>query len=357
VRVKVFIFLSFWFALSANAQDTLRQRTFSISPMVGIILPHHPHMQFLVDGHIPAFEAEIGFITDGSKPWHNAYNFPTWGVAVNAYNLRSPYLGYTGAARVFYDLPLTRNKALGLKMGIGVAYIEKPFDLETNFHNSAIGSHFNVALALSLYGRISLSEKWILKPGIGIHHFSNGALTLPNTGVNLAVLKLLLSYYPAGYTTKEKILSPFPAENGEWLVGSSFGVKQIAPIGSKRYGVANAFGIWQKRATAKSTFGAELGLNYNASLAHRDVASEKASEKTVDNFRAYIAGLYQLNFDPLGIRLQVGSYLFPNFEADGMIFFKYHVVYKFNRWQVFVGLKSHYAKADNGEIGFAYKLR
>lgn len=325
--------------------------------MAGIIMPHHPNMLYLVDGHIPAFEVEIGFITDGSKPWHHAYNFPTWGVAVNAYNLRSPYMGYASAARIFYDLPLTRNKALGLKMGVGLGYIQTPFDLETNFHNSAIGSHFNAALALSLYGRIQLSDQWLLKPGFSIHHFSNGAMTLPNTGINVAMLKLLLTYSPTGLTTPQRVEKPFPKENGEWLVGSSFGVKQIAPIGSKRYGVANLFGIWEKRISEKSGFGAELGLNYNASLEHREVASEKASESSADNYRAYIAGLYQLHFDPLAIQLQVGSYIFPSFEADGMIFFRYHLVYNANRWQGFVGLKSHFAKADNIEIGLAYKLK
>ena len=345
------------FAFSANGQDTLKRATFSIAPMAGIIMPHHPNMQYLVDGHIPALELEIGFITDGSKPWHHAYNFPSWGFAVNAYNLQSPHLGYAGAARIFYDLPLTRNKSLGLKMGFGAAYIEKPFDLENNFHNSAIGSHINVSLALSLYGRISLSDQWLLKPGIGIHHFSNGAMTLPNTGINLAMLKLLFTYSPTGFKTPHRIEEPFLKQRGEFLVGSSFGAKQIPPIGSKRYGVANLFGIWQKRISKKSGFGAELGLNYNASLEHRDVGPVKASNQSADNYRAYIAGLYELNFDPIAIRLQVGSYIFPNFDADGMIFFRYHLVYKTVRWQVFTGLKSHFAKADNIEIGLAYKLK
>lgn len=320
-------------------------------------MPHHPNMQYLVDGHIPAIEAEVGFITDGSKPWHHAYNFPSWGFSLNLYNLLSPSLGYAGAARIFYDLPLTRSRALGLNLGFGASFIEKPFDLETNFHNSAIGSHINVALAMSLYGRVSLSDKWILKPGIGIHHFSNGAMTLPNTGINLAMLKLLFTYSPSGFKTPQRIELPDMHYKGEILVGSSFGVKQIAPIGSKRYGVANLFGVWQRRVSEKSSFGAELGLNYNASLEHRDVASNETSESSADNYRAYIAGMYQLHFDPLAIRLQVGSYIFPSFEADGMIFFRYHLVYNANRWQIFTGLKSHFAKADNIELGLAYRLK
>lgn len=325
--------------------------------MGGVILPHHPNMQYLVVGHIPGVELELAFTTDGSKPWHHAYNFPSWGFSLDGYDLRSPYLGYASALRIFYDLPLSRNRLLGLKMGLGLAYIEECFDLDENFYNSAIGSHTNVALGLNLYGRITLSQNWLLKPGIGIHHFSNGALTLPNTGVNIAMIKLLFTYSPTGFAIPQRIEKPFDKTKLEILTGTSFGVKQIAPIGSKRFGVANLFGIVQKRINEKSTFGAELGLNYNASLEHRDVEGVKASNNSADNYRAYLAGLYQLNFDPLAIRFELGTYLFPRFEADGMIFFRYHVVYNFDRWQAFVGLKSHYAKADNGELGIAYKLR
>ena len=345
------------FAFSANGQDTLRRATFSIAPMGGVILPHHPNMQYLVTGHIPGVEFELAFTTDGSKTWHHAYNFPSWGLSLNGYDLQSPYLGNAAALRIFYDLPLSRNRMLGLKMGLGVAYLENAFDLNDNFYNSAIGSHGNVALGLNLYSRLKLSQNWILKPGIGIHHFSNGALTLPNTGINIAMLKLLLTYSPTGFETPRRIEKPFEKTKLEFLSGTSVGIKQIAPIGSKRHAVANIFAIAQKRATEKSTFGAEFGVNYNSSLEHRHVGVEKASENSADNYRVYLSGLYQLNFDPLAVRFQVGTYLFPRFEADGMIFFRYHVVYNFNRWQAFIGLKSHYAKADNGELGIAYKLK
>lgn len=320
-------------------------------------MPHHPNMKYLVDGHIPGIEFELAFSTDGSKQWHHDYNFPTWGVSVNAYDLQSPYLGKAAAARMFYDLPLTRNRGLGLKMGLGVAYVEKPFDLESNFHNSAIGSHMNVALALNIYGRVQLSEKWLVKPGLGIHHFSNGAMKLPNTGINVAMLKLLFTYSPNGFKTPTRIEKPLEKLSGEWFVGSSFGFKQIGPIGSEKYGVANLFTVWQKQVTPKSTFGGELGMNYNASLAYRDLDINEPARNSSYNYRPYIAGIYQLNFNPIGIRLSLGSYVFPKFEGDGMVFFRYHVVYNFDRWQAFVGLKSHYAKADNGELGIAYRLK
>ena len=323
--------------------------------MAGVLMPHHPNMKYLIAGHIPGIEMEWGFLTSGSKPWHLAYNYPVWGVSLNLYNLRSPYLGNAAAARVFYDLPLNPKKSLGLKMEIGAAYIQKPFNLETNFHNSAIGSHINAALALSLYSRINVGDKWNLKPGIGIHHFSNGAFTIPNSGINLAMLKMALTYSPSGFKSIPGEKPIFEKENHQWLIGTSGGMKQIPPIGSKRHPVINVFGIWQKRISQKSSLGAELGINYNASLSIR--SSDPVQNKTQYNSRLYAAAVYQLHFDPLAIRLQAGSYLFPQFTADGWMFFRYHLVYNTPKWQYFAGLKSHFAKADNIEVGIAYKLQ
>lgn len=323
--------------------------------MGGVLMPHHPNMKYLIAGHIPGVEMEWGFLTTGHKKWHHSYNFPIWGISLNLYDLKSPSLGYAAATRVFYDLPLNPEKTIGLKMEIGAGFLQKPFHLETNIHNSAIGSHLNAALALSIYGRVKIAEKWTLKPGLGIHHFSNGAFTLPNSGINLAMVKIAASYYPTGFESPKREKYFFEKQKHQWLIGTSFGLKQIAPIGSKRHEVINLFGILQQRKSEKSTFGAEIGINYNSSLSHRK--NEYAQNQILFNSRLYLAGIYQLNFDPLAVRFQAGTYLFPKFTADGWVYFRYHLVYKTKQWQYFAGLKSHFAKADNLEVGIAYKWK
>ncbi len=340
-----------------RAQDSIRHFSFGLAPMYGIILPHHPEMKYLVNGHISALEAELGFATDGSKPWQEAFNFPTWGFSFNYYDLNSPYLGNATATRIYYDLPLTGKRSLGIKMGLGIGYVEKPFDKDDNFHNSAIGSTWNASLALNIYGRIPLSQKWILKPGIGIHHLSNGAIKVPNSGINLAFLKILISYDPKGFAIPESKSPPFTKKPFSIYAGASFGMKETYPIDGPLYNVFNVFGIYDKQINYKSSFGGEIGINYNTSLEHRITEDNTSSGNSADNYRAYVAGLYQLHFDPLGIRFEMGSYLFPRFTDDGMIFFRYHILYNFNHFQVFFGLKSHFAKADNFEIGIAYKLK
>jgi hypothetical protein len=349
-------FLSFTFLLSALQIATAQSKlTYRGGAMVGFLAPHHPEMAYLVNGHSKGLQADLAWKTDGSKDWHHAFNFPTWGLTFNAYDLSSPYLGSAASARLFIDLPLNPKKSLSFKMSIGGGYVEKPFDLDDNYLNTSIGSFVNSALSVELLTRIGLSEKLSLKPGLGIHHFSNAAIQLPNSGLNLVMVKLAMEYDPGTFQTPVREKRALAKKYNAIYVGASAGAKRILPIGGKLYLAGNVFGIWQRRVSQKSSIGAELGLSYNSSLQDRDTDSG-VSNDPADNYRPYLLASYQLHFEPFGLRFQGGSYLFPKFKDDGLIFLRYHLLYNLSQYQVFVGLKSHFAKADHFEVGMAYKL-
>ncbi len=339
-----------------NTPDSPTRWQYGAGAMGGFLMPHHGDIAYLQRGHVKAFEVEIAKTPDGSKDWHHYFNFPTWGFSFDGYDLASEYVGKGASARIFFDLPFVEQRSFGLKLGIGGSYVEKPFDKDANIHNSAVGSTLNTALAFELYGRIKLTESVALKPGLALHHFSNGAIKLPNSGLNYALLKLLMVYAPNDFSTPGRLNPEWAGSKAEWRVGSSFGAKEVQPIGGGKYFVYSLFGIWQKRISPKSSFGADLGYTYNASLENRITDDNSSSGNNADNYRAYIAALYQLHFDPFGIRFEAGSYIAPRFKDDGMIFLRYHLLYNLNRYQVFFGLKSHFAKADHFELGLNYKL-
>lgn len=318
-------------------------------------MAHHNEIKYIIEGHITGVEIQVGQRTDGRKEWHHNFNFPSFGINLGAANLGSSYLGNAYSARWFIDLPLNKKRWLGLKMDIGAGYIEKPFSTFENIHNSAIGSHLNVSLSLLLNARIKLSNSFDLKPGIGIQHFSNGAFKLPNSGINVAIAQLSVVYHQNA-EIPERIQKEMTPSKIIYSIGSSFGVKEIYPIGGEKYEVLNIFGQATKRISPKSSLGAELGINYNASLEDRSNEKEKGSGEKSDNYRVMISAIHQLHFDPFGLRFQIGTYIAPNFTSDGALFFKYHVYYDFKDFQFFLGLKSHYAKADNAEIGINYRI-
>lgn len=351
-RLALFFLL---ITFSAQAQKT--SWDIEAAALGGVLLPHHEDMLYLRDGHVKGGEISFTKETDGSKDWHHRYLFPRWGLSIDGYDLGSRYMGNGYAARMFFDLPMTKARNFFLKISFGAGLIERPFDMDDNIRNSAIGSQLNAALGVEAHFNLNLGDKWSFRPGIGIHHYSNGAMKMPNSGINLAVIRMAFLYEFAPKILPELSVPEFKSTKAKLLLGVSGGMKEIKPIGGKKYAIVNLFGIYQKRISGKSSFGGEIGINYNESLQFTIDSGDPENPNPKDNYRPYLAGIYQLHFDPLSIRLSVGSYIAPRYADDGLIFLRYHIVYDLSRVQFFIGLKSHYAKADNGELGIAYRLK
>jgi hypothetical protein len=332
-----------------------RSCSFEAAPVGGFLMPHHSDMLYLIDGHIRGVEASIHWATEGSKNWHHAFNFPSWGIATAYYDLASGHLGKGISIHAFLDLPIDKQRRYYLMMGLGGGYISEPFDPETNFQNGAIGSHLNASLALTAFRKWTLGQKLNLRAGIGIRHFSNGAMKVPNSGINLAVATLALRYNAAPASLPERQPVNVPDKSWRLWTGLSGGLKEVLPIGGQRYTVFNLFANAVRPINAKSSFGFEAGVNFNNSLSPRAAELGRAPAKR-ENWRSFAAAQYLFHFGNLALRLQAGCYILPTFEEDGLVFFRYHLVYSVERFQAFTGLKSHFAKADNIEIGLAYRL-
>ncbi|MEM9051610.1 MAG: acyloxyacyl hydrolase [Bacteroidota bacterium] len=350
-----FVFLAFFLPIIVFGQSN--RWDIEVSPLGGVLMPHHADMEYLVDGHVLGGEISLSKRVDGSKDWHHRFLFPRWGVSLDAYDLGTNYLGTGYASRIFFDLPLNKSRTFGLKISFGAGWITNPFDENDNVRNSAIGSSLNAAVGIEAHYNFNLSDKIAIRPGIGIHHYSNGAWKMPNSGINLGLLRVGVMYRFEEREIPEIQTKEIGPQTAEIMVGISGGLKEIQPIGGDKYGVLNFFGIYQKRISGKSTFGGEIGLNYNESLQYKNDDSTTGEPNPSDNYRAYLSALYQLHFDPLAIRFSLGSYIAPRFTDDGLIFLRYHLVYEIEKFQFFIGLKSHYAKADNGELGIMYRLK
>ncbi len=341
---------------SGSGQDTTATWQFSAAPFTGFIIAHHPEMRYMPHERLWALELSASQTTDGSKDWHHYYNFPQWGFTLDLFDFGSPFLGHGAAGKIFFDLPLDSKKRIGLKISFGAGYVGKTFDLDDNIHNSAISSHLNAALGAEGYVRIGLGPHFNLKPGIGLHHFSNGAFKMPNSGINMPGLSLALEYRPVEHMDPHRRSPDFGGVRSDFFVGVSGGAKEIKPLGGPKYAVINLIGLWTMRVSPKSSFGAEGGLNYNESLRFRLADIDRPPGERAYNYRPYLAAVYQLHFEPLIIRFGVGSYINPKFREDGNLFLRYHLVYQWRDWQIFGGLKSHYARADNIEVGLVYRL-
>lgn len=137
--------------------------------------------------------------TSGSKEWHHIFGFPKIGCSF--------FLGKLGneqqLGNIFGILPnLTFNTMSPkwyvprIKLGLGLAYFNKPFDATNNPDNIYIGSKVTILANASMHIQHSFGNHVKLNAGIAVAHCSNGHYQVPNLGINMPSVFAGLVYYP-----------------------------------------------------------------------------------------------------------------------------------------------------------------
>lgn len=159
-------------------------------------------------------EFKFGKQTTGTKNWQQFYGFPQVGVsAIGGYLGNTKQLGYILGVvpNVAFN---TRNKAkwsMKIRMGLGLAWFNKPYDSITNPHNILIGSHLTALVIADFYFQRNISENLNFEFGLSVIHASNGHTGLPNVGLNMITANAGLKYYldkqSAEFNRKKKMLA------------------------------------------------------------------------------------------------------------------------------------------------------
>ena len=145
--------------------------------------------------------------TRGQKPWHSWQRFPAFGVALVYFPLGERAHGAAWGLLPSLTVPILRQNRwlLAFRVGTGLGYVTHPYDFFDNPGQNAIGSHWNNFTQFRLGTEFRLNEHWRIQAGIKLSHFSNGATTLPNFGINLPGAYLALAWSPKGIREAEFI--------------------------------------------------------------------------------------------------------------------------------------------------------
>lgn len=197
--VKACLLTSTFFALAilqanAGTKETKGYLTYGLNVHYGSMMPHNIYLKDLNRESIKSIETNIWFehptsLQAGNVTLGSGYIFNNLGNHNVFGNMHAFFFGLR-SPRLFNKLPVQ------YKIGLGVGYSTKKHNPESKYPNLAIGSHLNAYGQLSLSGRIRTgNEKWILRPGISLHHLSNGKIVAPNMGLNLLTFHLGLELH------------------------------------------------------------------------------------------------------------------------------------------------------------------
>lgn len=328
----------------------------------GFILVHSPTLAYLAQTHISKIELYGEIKSLGEKAWHQRYNYPSYGIALSNFDLNNDeYLGKAYSLLPYFRFNVwspSENLLFRFRGGIGLGFIEKPFNPLENYKNIAIGSQLNVFFSFQLTTEYAVSKRTELVLGLNLSHFSNTAFQKPNLGINIPTLDLgLQRQFGTSREKKHWEEKPFEKPRGQWQVYLASGVNEVDQNSGVKY-LATAFSIRrEQKVNNKSNLGWGVDVFYNPGYRKGLAVDSIYIGKGLEEVQLGTSIHHILRFGRISNIVQLGIY-FNN--KDKQIGDFYQIVggkYHFNdRWKGLIALKTHFAKAEYLMFGFEYAI-
>jgi len=353
-KILIIIFLSFFIRYIMFSQDTIHKNNYIEGKyQYGFIWQHRPSLKELIDDNIHIFDISIGKQTYGKKNWQQLYRYPAYGFGYYFVDLGNPEeLGRASALFAYYNITTYKRKksSLSYRLSGGLGYL--------NNNNIAIGSHLNLFFNASILYKLQLGNRLDLITGIGATHFSNGAIDMPNLGLNLFSIKLGVQYRfktPPMEFIKHEL--PEIEKKNSFSILAAAGIKEKRPNGGKKYNVRTSSVDYLRQISHKHNIGLGLDVFYDETL--YDVLNPDSTLIILqsDIMRYGIHASFEAVFNKLVLSVQIGTYFFTNYTDDGIIFQRVGLKYFVTKnILVNVTLKTSSGVADFIEWGFIYRF-
>lgn len=264
--------------------------------------------------------------TYGKELWEQLYNYPRYGIGIySSQVMHTSELGDPIALYGIISVPQIKRKNFSLYTDIGAGIA---INWETYFedkYNIAIGGEMTAYAYAGFYLEYYLCHGLFLDAGISINHYSNGALRMPNLGINMFAPKISLGYnftkakrefdyrvIPAYVKRSEYVFSFFTGWANELYYGNDVdSVTKYKGVYYPSYGLSLTY---NRQISYKSKFGIGVMVDYLGS-ACTDITVE--NNKLEGNNASFREGLelsifpsYELVINSFSVIIQPGFFLY-----------------------------------------------
>ena len=360
-----FLFLVAFSLSKITAQASIEDSTgkypkfISITPNYGSVWKHRKYLDTLLPNANPrGIEINIGWQTNGKKPWQQVHNYPRWGFQLMFYNLNSASI-YGNALFItpHIDLFLLKSKKheIYVKIGTGIAFFSKHYNENSNPKNTLVSLPVSASGMFSLSYRYNFSPKWSVLLAGNFNHASNGSMRQPNLGINIPALGLGIHYT---FNPERMIFTKMelPEVKKDFRINAnlSFATKQSAsePLTDVNYMAYTLTTYASKRFTRKSIVVAGIDGCLDKSINY-ELRTDKeyiANKYPIYRF-AVTAGYEFVLTEKTHVMLQNAFYIYDPYKLDVPIYQRYGFKYLlFDHLYLGYYLKTHLGKADFWEF-------
>jgi hypothetical protein len=349
------------------SQDKTQSSYLDVNYFYGNIALHNNDVLHLIKGHPEGFILSWNKKTYGFKDWEQRYNFPDYGVTYAYQNLKNDVLGNVASLYAHYNFYFLKRNVM-FRIAQGLAYTDRPYHKETNYRNTAYGSHLMSSTFLMLnYKKERVFDRFGVQAGFTLLHYSNANIKAPNNSTNTVAFNIGVTYnldeFEPDYQTniieegKRKFTEPI-----KYNVAFRTGINESDIVGSGQFPFYILSGYADKRINRKSAlqFGADVFFsNFLKELIYYKSVSfpEDNVSGNEDYKRVGVFVGHELFVNRTSLVTQLGYYVYYPFDFEGQTYMRIGLKRYFGKkWFAALTLKTHGAKAEAVEFGIGLRL-
>ena len=291
--------------------------------------------------------------------WNLCGCSPIQGLQFSFYDYDTPILGQSWGLAYLLEptYRLSKKSSFAFRSAAGLAYLNRPYDVQSNPTNQSYSIAVNAYLALGIGYWYQLSDHWRAGFHIQYQHISNGGLRLPNKGINWPTAGLSISYQPRPRPQQKFERTAFQKTEGIRWDATLFSVaKRVAGRAdgsSDRYLVAGAGfqGARQVGRMNNLTLGTEI--SWDDALGRR----LRESGSSLDPWRATVLVGHEFIFGRFLFSQRLGVYLYQAGNFFDPVLHRWGLAYRIsNHWSAGVNLQAHRQVADYTDFRVSFSF-
>ncbi len=339
-----------------------KQSIFSIGLRAhgGYFLKHSPILKRLKESYPWGIEADMAWQLTSEKAYSHCSCYPRLGVSVNYFNfdngsvLGSAYYVIGYVEPVFF-IPHRFNLSVRFGM-VGFAFLDRPYNEETNPTNHTYSSVFAFPLVIGVGFNYRVNDHWNVRLGANYNHISNGGIKKPNLGINYptAHLGVDYSFMPVDLKSRGKVRRPPPEKKNRLELDIGNSMKGTGLGDSALFWILNTnlqYSRWLHRSSAIAV-GANFEMDNSRRM--RIVMSDNPNRS---HLRLSFSIGHEFWLGKVQFGNHIGVYAFDEFKVDQIWYHRHELTFQILPYlYASFGVKAHLQVADYMDLKIGYNF-
>lgn len=320
------------------------------------------HRELMANMEAHTFGVELNY-THKSARNHlidSNYRKLRWGIAFDYFNMGNATVNgeaYAAIINAEANIRTRTHSRTAFRVGTGIGYLTRRFDIHSNPKNSAIGSHVNGSMQIMFLHQVTVSKRFELNLGLGVTHFSNGNFRKPNLGVNMAHLVLGTTYFINRTEKDQKQRVRFFPKSG-FEIAASIARKQVSIQDPTNFTIGIGSITYYRPKSEARNWRIGGDVFFDRSDPYEQFQRESAHHiKVAKMTEVGLRAGHEFVFGRVCAVTDLGCYLYKATDTKRRFYFSIGLSYSiFKNVVVSNRLKSHLAVADYFQWGAGYRI-